>query len=106
MQADRFPARIRPLAADDLEQIVRYLDARSDQAGNLFRDEILRTVALLSEHPGMGTLRRTRGRLKGLRSWPMSRFDSYLVFYLPIPGGIEVVRVLHGARNVDRELRK
>ena len=42
MPGDSFPARIRPLAADDLEQIVRYLDAQSDQAANLFRDEILR----------------------------------------------------------------
>ena len=106
MQPDRFPARIRPRAADDLEEIVRYLDAQSDQTGNLFRDEILRTVAQLSEHPGLGAIRRTRGRLKGLRSWPMNRFDSYLVFYLPIPGGVEVVRVLHGARDIDRELRK
>ena len=105
MPGDSFPARIRPLAADDLEQIVRYLDAQSDQAANLFRDEILRAIALLSEHPRAGAIRRTRGRLKGLRSWPLSGFENYLVFYLPIPGGIEVVRILHGARNLHRELR-
>ena len=40
MQTDSFPARIRPLAADDLLEIVRYLDTQSDQAGNLFRDDI------------------------------------------------------------------
>ena len=30
-----------------------------------------------------------------------SKFRKYLVFYVPIPGGIEVFRVLHGARDID-----
>jgi plasmid stabilization system protein ParE len=29
-----------------------------------------------------------------------SRFRKYLVFYRPIPGGIEVLRVLHGSRDI------
>ena len=35
----------------------------------------------------------------GIRSFP---FGRYLVFYLPISDGIDVVRVLHGARDVDK----
>jgi toxin ParE1/3/4 len=27
--------------------------------------------------------------------------DRYVIFYLPIPKGIEVVRVLHGARDLN-----
>jgi toxin ParE1/3/4 len=34
-----------------------------------------------------------------LRSSPVG---SYLVFYLPLPDGIEVIRVLHGSRDLDR----
>jgi toxin ParE1/3/4 len=42
---------------------------------------------------------RTRDELApGIRSFPFSR---YLLFYLPISDGIDVVRVLHGARDVD-----
>jgi len=29
-------------------------------------------------------------------------FESYLVFYVPSPGVVEVVRVLHGARDLPR----
>jgi len=29
-----------------------------------------------------------------------SRFRKYLVFYRPISGGIEVLHVLHGARDI------
>jgi toxin ParE1/3/4 len=35
----------------------------------------------------------------GIRSFP---FGRYLIFYLPISGGIDIVRFLHGARDVDR----
>lgn len=28
----------------------------------------------------------------------------YLILYRPIPGGVQIVRVLHGARHIDRLL--
>lgn len=31
----------------------------------------------------------------------MPRFKNFLIFYLPIAGGIKVIRVLHGSRDVD-----
>jgi hypothetical protein len=34
-----------------------------------------------------------------LRFFPVSRYRDYLVFYRPIPEGIEVYRELHGARD-------
>lgn len=35
----------------------------------------------------------------GLRSFP---HEDYVIFYKPARGGIEVVRVLHGARDLNR----
>jgi toxin ParE1/3/4 len=99
-------ARIRPLAAQDLEEIVRYLDAQSPTASDRFLDEFFHATSILAGMPRLGPVRRTRGRLKGLRSWPLTTFGPYLLFYLPVEGGIEVIRVFHGSRNVDRELRK
>ena len=97
-------ARIRPLATKDLEEILRYLDQQSEVAGDRFLDDFFHATTLLAEMPGLGRVRRTRGRLKGIRSWTLKKFGEYIVFYLPIDVGIEVVRVLHGARDVDREL--
>jgi toxin ParE1/3/4 len=34
----------------------------------------------------------------GLRSLPVGK---YLIFYLPVAGGLEVVRVLSGLRDID-----
>ena len=43
-------------------------------------------------------------RLAGLRVWRIEGFPKYLIFYRLVTGGIEIVRVLHGARDIDRVL--
>ena len=37
--------------------------------------------------------------LAGMRKWRVKDFDNYLVFYLPLPDGVSIVRVLHAARD-------
>ena len=59
-------------------------------------DQLDTQLRLLATQPLMG---RARDELApGIRSFP---FGRYLVFYLPISDGIDVVRVLHGTRDVD-----
>ena len=40
--------------------------------------------------------------LKTLRMHPVRGFPQHLLFYLPPANGIELVRVLHGKRNIER----
>ena len=40
----------------------------------------------------------------GLRVWRVRGFPKYLIFYRSDLNGIEVVRVLHSARDIDRVL--
>jgi len=54
---------------------------------------------LLRRHPRIGRLRSFS--VPGVRSWVMPDFQNYLIFYLPRRNGIDVIRVLHGARNLD-----
>lgn len=52
--------------------------------------------------PGIGSLREiTNPAMTGVRSWPIRGFSGYLIFYRPTSDGIEVIRVLHGARDLD-----
>ena len=38
-----------------------------------------------------------------MRRFPLSGgFEVILVFYFPLPDGIDVVRVMHGSRDFDR----
>jgi toxin ParE1/3/4 len=41
-------------------------------------------------------------RLVGLRRVPVKGFEKYLLFYTPRIGDIDVVRVLHAARDIQR----
>ena len=45
--------------------------------------------------------------LAGVRAYPMPEgFRNYMIFYRPIKDGIEVLAVLHGARDLDAALRR
>jgi len=59
------------------------------------------TITRLAGMPGIGTrYEHEHPALAGLRFIPISRFRKYLVFYRSVADGIEVVRVLHGARDI------
>jgi toxin ParE1/3/4 len=59
-------------------------------------DSIDERCATLAQFPYIGTSRDEL--MLALRSLPVG---NYLIFYLPIPNGIEVVRVLPGMRDID-----
>jgi len=43
-------------------------------------------------------------RLAGVRVYRMRHFRNYLVFYRPHGNGVEVLTILHGARDLDAAL--
>jgi toxin ParE1/3/4 len=51
----------------------------------------------LADIPGVGTDR--SDLMPGVRSYP---FGNYLIFFKPIRDGVQIVRVLHGARDYRR----
>jgi len=54
-------------------------------------------AARLAIVPNIGRARPELG--KDVRSFPVRK---YLLFYRPITGGIELLRVIHGARNLRK----
>ncbi len=92
----------RPSANRDLVTIFRhYAREAGIRVADRFFAETEATFARLASMPGMGTRYEPEEPLYAdLRYFPISRFRMYLVFYRPIPGGIEVLHVLHGARDI------
>ena len=43
---------------------------------------------------------------RNLRRWRIRGFENFLIFYRLIEDGIEVIRVLHGAREIERLFEK
>lgn len=88
-----------PVAEADLEEIGIYIAQDDPDASDRLLDAIADKLALLAESPGIG---RAREELApGLRSFPVS---SYVVFYRSIDDGIDVIRVLHAARDIPAVL--
>ena len=56
----------------------------------------------LAAMPGMGVFRDYGPEFSGLRMWPVPKFTKYLIFYTATEETLEVVRVLHGARNLPQ----
>ena len=53
--------------------------------------------------PGMGVVTSFSGSEdRVLHRWRIRGFENFLIFYRPIEDGIEVIRVLHGAREIER----
>lgn len=86
----------------DLADIFVYLGQTRVSSSHRFLRETKATFQRLAEFPGMGARYEPDDPLfEGIRVFPVSRFKKYLVFYRPIAGGIEVLRVLHGARDIQ-----
>jgi toxin ParE1/3/4 len=86
----------------ELEAIWEYIAYDNNEAADRFLEASYGTFRELSRMPGMGRLRHLpHERLRDLRSFRVKGFENYLVFYGPIPDGIEVFHVLHGARDLE-----
>ena len=87
---------VRPRALADLAEIWAYIAEGSPDQADAFIDLVDSKFQALSRRPGIGRLRPELA--PDIRSLVVGR---YLVFYLPLSRGIEVVRVLHGSRDVE-----
>jgi toxin ParE1/3/4 len=85
-----------PEAEQDLRDIFDYLNAHSQTAAEQLADSMDQRIAILAAHPAIG---RDRGDLiKGLRSVAIGR---YVLFFRLNSTTLEIVRFLHGARDID-----
>jgi len=86
----------RPRALQDLAQIWAYIADDSPANADDFAALIDSKFQALARQPGMGRARVELGA--GLRSFVVGH---YVIFYLPLRDGIDIVRVIHGARDLE-----
>ena len=98
---------IREEADADIDAIARFIANDNLAAGQRFYDAVAHDVLLLAANPFIGAKRQSGNpRLKNLRSWPITGYRNYLVFYLATNEAVDVLRVFHGARDVDRFIER
>jgi toxin ParE1/3/4 len=87
----------RPSAEADLLEIWMFIAQDSPQAADRVLDRIEAQLRLLGDSPLLG---RARPELApDARTWAVGR---YLILYRAQDDGIEVVRVVHGARAIEQ----
>jgi len=84
-----------------MTEIWLYIAADNEQAADRLDDQLKERMQRLAEFPNLGMRRPDLA--------PTARFSAvgnYIIFYRPIENGIEVLRVIHGARNIDALLNQ
>jgi toxin ParE1/3/4 len=95
----------RAAAEMDLTEAYLYIGAESSVAAERLLDAVGDALSLLLENPDAGSPREFDSpRAQGVRSWAPREFPNYLIFYKVDGEDIEVVRFLHGARDLPRYL--
>lgn len=86
----------RPLAGGDISDIWDFIAEDSVLQADSWVDSLDAKLRLLATQPLMG---RSREELfPGLRSHP---FGRYVIFYMPLSDGVDVIRVIHSTRELN-----
>jgi toxin ParE1/3/4 len=91
--------RWRPKAEADATEIWNWIAAESPDSATEMLDRFEDVARSLTQFPDMG--RDRSDLLLGLRCFPVG---DYLMFYQRVGGHIEIVRVIHGRRDITAVL--
>lgn len=95
----------RPAAVEDIDSAADYIAKDSIDRAVKFYAAVRQTVSFVAAMPGAGTEVSPRDpALAGMRRIVVAGFRNHVIYYLPRKRALEIVRVLHGARDRDRLL--
>ncbi|MBD2532624.1 type II toxin-antitoxin system RelE/ParE family toxin [Nostoc flagelliforme FACHB-838] len=83
-------------AKQDLKEINRYIMRYNPDVARRLNEKIKQQCKLLADFPNMG--QSFNNFASDLRSFPV---EDYLIFYRPVDGGVEVVRIVSGYRDLE-----
>lgn len=93
--------RKHEVAKRSLDRIAEYLACRASLGVGLrFLDHAEETFARILRSPRIGRLQAFRSpKLAGVRAWHVRGFRNWLIYYREVEDGVEVLDILHGARD-------
>jgi toxin ParE1/3/4 len=93
---------LAPCVEGELWAIWKFIAQDNPDAARRVIEAAHETFKNLAAAPGLGRPHKFRNlQLKAIRSWRVAGFDNYLIFYRPIPEGVQVLHVYHGARDIE-----
>ena len=93
---------VLPSADRDLDLQADYLaEEASVEIALRFLEAAHKTFSRLATHPNMGWRPSLGPGFQSIRAFPVTGFENILVFYRTREGVLEIVRVLHSARDLE-----
>lgn len=87
----------------DLQTAAQFIYKDNPAAAYAFLEAAYDTFEFLARNPGIGRSRLDLG-FSEIRSWRITGFRRYLIFYRVLPDRIQIWRVLHRARDLHQNL--
>jgi toxin ParE1/3/4 len=95
----------RPIVIQDLLNIATYISYDNLDAGDRFLYAAEATFKLIATAPGIGRFSGFQdSQIAQIRQYPVKGFKNYLVLYELTETTIDIVRVVHGARDLEQFL--
>lgn len=95
----------RRAAEEDVREQLAYIAVERPAVAHRYAIALEDAFDRIRTMPELGVLRSYGQRLKRVRVWPVPGFRRFLIFYRVTPKTVEVIRVLHSARDVARVFR-
>ena len=87
-------------ATNDITELYCFFIEQDTNLGERFLECLNETYEMIGNMPELGELYRFRDpAMKNARIRSVKKFSNYLIFYRVEPNKIEILRVLHGARD-------
>ncbi len=93
---------LRDTAKADILEVFIYLATKaSAEVADSFLDALEIAWRLLETFPSVGIeLSGYSSDIRTLRRWPVPKFTNYLVYYRLHASNVDILRVLHGSRDI------
>ena len=91
--------RLTPQARNDLFDIWSFIAKDDPEAADRVENTIYAACDLIAEVPLAGRIRPDLTLLP-LRFWVVQPYPNYLIVYDPEKSPLQIIRILHGARNL------
>ena len=90
--------RFRPLALEDLQNLLAHIASENPRAALRMHDSILETCATLGDNPEIAT--ELEGlSVSGVRRFQVTHYSRYSIFYKIVDNSVEIIRLGYGGRD-------
>lgn len=97
-----YEIRKKPQAERDIEECFVYIGEENLDIAVHFLVAVEDSIEEISRNPFIGKQREFKSsQLQNLRMWLVKDFSNYQIYYIVESEIIEIIRVLHGSRNVN-----